>query len=157
SLSPNLEENVTAIKQILGNSPDVRIRSITIPLTKNKKIKAVVLSIDGIIDQQAIREHVIRPLKEEPIDDVGELLDAIQQRIYINEVTVTKALKESLPKVLKGNTLLLVDGLTEGLLINASKYESRSIEESEAEQTIQGARDGFIESLQVNISLIRQR
>lgn len=157
SLSPNLEENVTAIKQILGNSPDVRIRSITIPLTKNKKIKAIVLSIDGIIDQQAIREHVIRPLKEEPIDDVGELLDAIQQRIYINEVTVTKALKESLPKVLKGNTLLLVDGLTEGLLINASKYESRSIEESESEQTIQGARDGFIESLQVNISLIRQR
>lgn len=155
--SHNLNENIKMIRQSLGNSPDVLIREITIPFHHDKERKAMVLSIDGLIDVHTIREHVIRPLMEEPDDDLPTFSESIEQRLYISDATTASSLKDSLTKVLKGNTLLLIDGMTEGYVINASHFETRAIEETQAEQAVRGARDGFIESLQVNISLIRQR
>src|SRR5699024_10008734 len=52
---------------------------------------------------------------------------------------------------------LIVEGIPKGLLISVEGIETRSIDEPETEQKVRGAREGFIESTDVNLSLIRRR
>ncbi|SFE73311.1 spore germination protein [Alteribacillus iranensis] len=154
SFTISLDENKNILKQQLGDSPDVMFRTMSIPMVNRGTQAALLLSIDGIIDDEAIREHVIEPLLKKPEDSQGNRL---KERITINEWKEEENVYQAVEQVLKGNTLLLTEGSNKALLINASKFEVRSIDEPQAEQAIRGARDGFVESTAVNISLLRQR
>ena len=50
-----------------------------------------------------------------------------------------------------------MDGCSRGLILRAKGFEIRTIEESASEQVIRGPRDGFVENVQVNASLLRRR
>ena len=47
-------------------------------------------------------------------------------------------------------------GSSDGFSLGLAKWEKRAIEEPVAEGGIRGSREGFIESLQVNTSLLRR-
>jgi len=59
--------------------------------------------------------------------------------------------------LLSGPCLLLIDGYSQGLIIDTRKYPTRSIEEPDTEKVIQGSKDGFTETLLTNCNLIRRR
>ena len=69
------------------------------------------------------------------------------------ETDITKAVTA----VLSGQLFLLIDGLKEGILIDARTYPSRTPEEPEGDKVLRGARDGFVETIVFNTSLIRRR
>lgn len=60
-------------------------------------------------------------------------------------------------KVLSGMTGILLEGETDGILIDTRKYPLRSVQEPENDKVLRGARDGFGEALLPNTALIRRR
>jgi len=58
---------------------------------------------------------------------------------------------------LYGETVIFIQGLVEAIHIQTRKIEKRSISQPETEQVILGPREGFIENLITNISLLRYR
>lgn len=52
---------------------------------------------------------------------------------------------------------MLFDGLDEAILISSRHLETRSISEPSSERTIRGPKEGFVELISVNLSLIRRR
>ena len=59
--------------------------------------------------------------------------------------------------VLAGAVALIVDGLEEGLIIDAREYPVRSPEEPDLEKVTRGSRDGLVETIVFNTALIRRR
>ena len=74
------------------------------------------------------------------------------------EVATTSDTEELIRAVLSGQTAMLAEGFDgEALLIDARTYPARQTEEPESDRVMQGARDGFVETLVVNTALIRRR
>lgn len=59
--------------------------------------------------------------------------------------------------VLMGTTALFIEGETSALVIDAKIFPVRSIEEPDLERVVRGARDGFVETLLTNVTLVRRR
>lgn len=59
--------------------------------------------------------------------------------------------------LLSGQTVLLIDGIPDALLIDIRTYPVRSIDEPEKDRSLRGSRDGFVETLMFNAAMIRRR
>lgn len=59
--------------------------------------------------------------------------------------------------VLNGVAALIIDSNDKIIMIDVRSYPLRSISEPNSEQTIRGSKDGFTESINTNIALIRRR
>lgn len=68
-----------------------------------------------------------------------------------------KTIEEVMTKVLSGFLVFYKEGDTYLYAFNAAKVPHRSPEESTTEMSIKGAKDGFTEELDTNVSLIRKR
>jgi len=66
-------------------------------------------------------------------------------------------LEEFVDGILAGNTGILFDGCSKGLLANTKGWDSRSISEPITESVVRGPREGFTETLRTNTALLRRR
>lgn len=157
-----LELNISWFKETLHNSSDLVIREFTNP--KSKDLKGVLLYIDGLVDTKVINQFLLSPL----LNDINMLNnlstwesnltseDPERYVIPIGEVVVLDFLDQSLVPLLTGDTLLILSAQKKIYSFNTRGGKERSVAEPIAEQVIRGPRVGFVENLQVNISLIRR-
>lgn len=157
-LSSNLQKNVQSINNIVGQSSDVQYREMII----GKSIPAAFFYIDGLCSIKNIEKEVVRPLmnisdedmKTFPFDQIAEKL--VKEHIEKSS-TIYKTFDEAVHRFLAGDTLMVIDGIKKLIIIDSRDFEKRGIEEPQSEISIRGPRDGFNETLQTNISLIRRR
>ena len=70
-----------------------------------------------------------------------------------NADNFTKAQKE----ILDGNSLLLVEGVAQGFIVGAKLLPNRAVIEPPTDIAVKGPREGFIEDVKTNMSLVRKR
>ncbi|CAM3403823.1 spore germination protein [Marinicrinis lubricantis] len=59
--------------------------------------------------------------------------------------------------LLRGKTVIVIEGEAQAILLDTYKPEIRGISQPETERVVRGPRDGFIEQIHTNISLLRHR
>ncbi|WP_200760938.1 spore germination protein [Effusibacillus dendaii] len=162
-LTPQLEQNLQTIKQAIGQNPDVIIRQMEIG---SNRIKSSIVYVDNLVDKQTIQSDILRVLllewpelqKTDLNSDLPELATYIEQHaVSASETKIGNTLDTLCLSVLSGDTVLLLDGSKEFLVIGSRKYPARSIEEPESESVVRGPREGFIESIRTNLALVRLR
>lgn len=67
------------------------------------------------------------------------------------------ALEKAIEEILQGNVIICRESDQSAFIAIGSGMDQRSIKESENESSLRGPRDGFVESLHTNISLVRRR
>ena len=58
---------------------------------------------------------------------------------------------------MSGQAVLLIDGTDKAIISSVRQLESRSVDEPQTEPLVRGPRDGFVESIRTNITLVRRR
>ncbi|BAF60021.1 hypothetical membrane protein [Pelotomaculum thermopropionicum SI] len=162
-LSPDLEANLRQIKSVLSKSSDVIYREFL--FAQNEQIRLALIYVDGLTDKSQVSEQIMRALVLEAPMAVPEqeitrarALSIIKQRVLcIHQVMETDKLQDVIHAILSGDTVLLVDGHACALVSGARGWEVRSITDPEAEPTVRGSRESFVETLRTNTSLIRRR
>ncbi len=87
-------------------------------------------------------------------DELIEKLRMFQSEMPFSSIpTVEQAIDE----ILQGNVIICRESDHSAYIGIGKGMEERSIQESENESTLRGPRDGFVESLQTNLSLVRRR
>lgn len=158
TISIHLYENEKMIIDLLGTSQDVVMTKFTIKLHNDDKLNALIVAIDGTVDETVKREHILKQLQNHPLESLpDENLDQIQDRLSTKHIVTETDLEKAVDLVLKSHIFMMVDGYNKGLLIIADGFEIRAVAEPETERSVRGARDGFIEAIGVNLSLIRRR
>jgi len=156
SIDRDLEKNKAHIRKILGDSPDTSWGEVTLHNRKSEKIHILILSIGGLADEASIHQNILEPLrKQSKVAD--NIIEGVKEKIYINEVKYEANLYNAILKTLRGNTFILIEGYTTGIIASTEGKETRSIEEPPTEAVVSGSRESFIESVHTNISLLRQR
>ena len=77
--------------------------------------------------------------------------------IATSEISIVDNISTSVTKILSGETMLFIDGSTKAIMISSRGWPMRGVSEPVAETLLRGPRDGFNETLKVNITLIRRR
>ncbi|AXF57437.1 spore germination protein [Salicibibacter kimchii] len=157
--SEHLSQNVKSVRNIIGESDDVIQRELTI----GHRVPAVLFYIEELCDEKKLEENVIKPLVQLSDKEMSTLftdkgLEYIQKEVLtISEASIYSTFDEAILPVMRGQTLLVIDGLARFIVVDAKGYPDRGINEPETEILIRGPRDGFNETLQVNLMLLRKR
>lgn len=154
----DIDKNEDELHKKLGESPDISIRTFIVRMDNGKSIQVLLLSIDGITSTETIRNDVLQSLLEHPPRFApNRQVEAFQEKISTKRIRIIDNMEQAIYRVLKGKVLLLIDGQTKGLLIDAEEFQQRSIQEPDNERTVRGSNDGFVEITNTNLSFIRER
>ena len=156
-LSTSLAQNKQLFQELLpiGTSFDIITRDLTLGSTS-----CFFLAINGMCDLQTIQwlfADIEATNFQTGAKDTVSLPQYVKDQFLYTQITFSSSPKEMLDNLLCGPCLLLIDGYEQGLIIDTREYPSRSVEEPDTERVIQGAKDGFTETLLTNCNLIRRR
>ncbi|MBR4200796.1 MAG: spore germination protein [Oscillospiraceae bacterium] len=154
-LTAVLEQNLSIISRLTGNSADTVISRITVC-----GIPCALLSCEGMCSNAAIAEQIAEPLHAlcGSFSAGGELLDFLQKYRFFAADSTTASDTEALLHLLhSGFVILLADGAAEAHAFGLQGFAARGISEPSGELNIYGAKDGFTEPVRTNMSLIRRR
>ncbi|MBW4085147.1 spore germination protein [Paenibacillus sp. S150] len=160
-LSPSLDETVALFQQVFSNDGTLRVR--VIENNHGTPVRCGLIYVDGMIDRDLIQNGITRPVmtypfREEDHGSPAKLMEKIRTEIInISDIMISTELDELVGAVVGGKTVFLLDGYAGALNINAQGWETRAIEEPLTEKAVRGPREGFNESLLVNLTLIRRR
>ncbi len=156
-VSDKIEENKKVLFHTLSNISKVFQRDFTINVKDGKAISLFIMGIDGLIDDDIVQKQLIAPLLSLKLSNGEDYLISIKKSLYVNKVDEEEHLNECILKMMKGSVVLLINGISIGLVIAAEKSETRSIEEPPTGTVVCGPREGFIENVHTNIALLQKR
>ncbi len=113
-------------------------------------IKVNLIYIKSLVDNERLNEAIVKPLIHDRSISVSEaIISSIKEKVY--------TLDEAKEALLNGHILLNEAVINEWWAIPLQSPLSRSIESSETESILYGAKDSFSEQIDQNITLIRRR
>ena len=97
--------------------------------------------------------------KQESADDndKNRLFSVIKKAVLFPELKQKQLWQDCVKEVLDGNALLFIDTLRVGLIIGAKFLPVRAVTEPPTDVAVKGPREGFIEDIKTNMSLVRKR
>lgn len=114
----------------------------------------MILFTDPVTDKELLGQLVVRPL----MNFEGEMTASeIAKRLAFPELRKEKTFQKLADEILAGNPVLLWEGMDEGLIVGTKKVFVRAVAEPPTDVTIKGPREGFIEDVKINTSLVRRR
>ncbi|PKM79963.1 MAG: spore germination protein [Firmicutes bacterium HGW-Firmicutes-14] len=155
-LSFSLEENLQIMRRILFNCMDVVYREFYI----DRYIRAVLVYAEGLADKALINSDILKSLMLQSQDKklTGSLVDAVKTIILpFAEVKNVTEIEKIINSVLSGDSILLIENCDQALIIGTRGWEHRAITEPSTETVIRGPREAYVESLQVNLALLRRK
>lgn len=150
-LSKQLDVNKDYFTSMYDENTDVIFRSFTVG-----KNEALIIYMDGLSDTEKLDKQVLDTLLNTTTVNEKDFPLSVQNKLPVSNIKSMTMLSDCIDAIGTGNPVLLFDGSNEAFALGLVKYEKRAIEEPQAETSIRGSREGFTESLPVNLSLIRR-
>lgn len=159
----DINVNITQLKEILGKSDDVVFKEIE--LSNRQKTRVFLCYVNQLANIQMINEHVIKTLTNTASNQVhrtGNLsvptFKTIKNNILsVADLSETQSIKTVIGDILTGKAALIIDHYDKAIMINSIGFASRNVEEPGTETVVRGPREGFTESIGVNIALLRRK
>jgi spore germination protein KA/spore germination protein len=148
---PSLDDNKEFLKELFKDCSDVVIREIRL----ERGPRALIVFVDGLVDTAAVNEMLRSIMIFE--GDSCQIEQLSMQAIPVNQLKKVDNYGDFLQSVLSGDTGILVDNQENALVAGIRGPQTRSVNEPETESVIRGPREGFIENLRTNTSMIRRK
>lgn len=148
------QDNGKIIKDVFLNCFDILVKD---GVCGDRKV--VFANCDGLTNSRTIIEGVVKPI----LNFKGELpkkdtLKFVASEIICNtELRFQKNLDLAIESLLRGCLLVFIDGIEECLMIGVQNIPGRSVDEPNYEVQENGSREGFVEILKTNMTLVRKR
>ncbi|MBO5926615.1 MAG: spore germination protein [Clostridia bacterium] len=147
-LSKNLTENVEKIKNTV-NGDDIIYFEFKIGSTNATAIYSECLS-----DKELLGKLAITPLSS--IKNDLNVKDVVKT-LNLPEAEKLTDFKAIIDKILLGDAVIFIDTESFAISTACKKPATRPVTEPPTSSILKGPREGFVENIQINLSLIRQR
>ncbi len=161
-LSPNLplsallDENIRNIKIFTDNSSDINIKPAAVGQNR-----ITVLTCEGMTDTDTLAELIYNKLNSISNDDPlkpAELMSKLfNEYLTAAEQIEIKTLGDLVLKLQSGFAIIIINGCTSAIGIGIQGYNTRGVDEPSSELNVRGSREGFVEAVRTNMSMIRRR
>lgn len=156
-LSDNLDDNEKVLRQIFSNCADLIIRKLTL----YGSTRCIAAYLDVLVDESLWNSGLLNPLMKqelEQFDSQDELFEQLKTRLasFVTPQVINNR-KEAVQRIVSGEVVLFVESSKPALTFSIKDTLQRQLDEPSSEAVIRGPRIGFIEKLDINMALIRQR
>ncbi len=160
-VSGTLDHDIHYLKTMFQQSSDLVYRSFQIGNQQDGQL----IYFSGFVDQKTLDSAIMKPLLAyQDNTESGTMfsthdMDAfvLNQVFSVGKISTGRKLQDVADHILSGGAVILIDGVPQALFISATSREQRAIEEPTTEAVVRGPKEGFIENIQTNISLVRRR
>lgn len=135
----------------ISKSYDLNCRKIIV-LEKEIKIYFVTSLVDGLRSMEIVDNLLLLNESNEQYS-----FELIYNNINALDLDVAEDIDEMIDAVLSGMILICVENYEKTIKVDVRNYPTRSVSEPEMEKVIRGSHDGFTETLNTNIGLLRRR
>ncbi len=153
SLSPKIDVIISQLQDSVPKSLDVVIR----PIRMGNGQMAASFYIDGLINKEVLGLDFYAPLQAATREGRWSVEEIRQSVLQVGDIKIIDDLDMIIDLVLQGMTALFVEGETYALVIEMIQWQQRSIDEPNTDNVIRGPREGFVETLRINVSMIRRK
>ncbi|MGC5327585.1 spore germination protein [Brevibacillus sp. SYSU BS000544] len=147
TISDNLEENTEILLGQFSKMTDFVIRRFKL----RSGTDAALVYFDGLVDRLSVNEHLLKPLIFEIEND-----EIDQIHLPIGKMSITNEWKEIEYSLFIGISVLFVHQQPHALMFDTQGWPQRAIKEPQIESSLKGGHQGFTETADQNISLIRR-
>ncbi|MCD7032917.1 spore germination protein [Metabacillus sp. GX 13764] len=156
-VNKQIKANFDELQKIFGSTADLKTIVYHFP---NASIGFV--HLEGLTDRAQLEEMVILPIQgrieKEAETDFSAEPEKLQQAIAVTaEIMAAHSAKDLSDSLLSGHALMFIEGVSFAYTLPIQSWKTRSIEEPVAQTMVRGPREGFVESLSTNMSLLRRR
>ena len=153
-LSASLIDNLICLRKLFSNSSDFITKETNIC---NQNI--AIIYCEGMINLQLLEPLIINPINKiinQP--DPKSLFKALENNIIIsNNNNNLFTYGKIFTSIMSGNIVILIDGVQKALAADITGFQSRSIDDSINEVDIRSSKEAFIETIKVNLTMLRKR
>ncbi len=157
-ISPHAVEMEQVFVALFGGSVDLVTRRLQVG---DPPRQAVLIFLDSMVDRTALQGTIDGLLSghgPKPPDGGEELLEFLGQcKATVPGSGMVDQMPNAVNHLLNGQAILFLDGARKALRFSVPGWDKRAIVEPETEMAVRGPREGFIESLVTNASLLRRR
>ena len=154
-LNRALMENMVKVRALSQNSTDLLERQIEV-----SGVPVAILMCEGMVNLQLFTQILVRPLTELSLENAdGEAVArwVSRQTVLSGDQKEFFTYDELFSFLMAGFVVLLIDGVDRGIACGMQGYSFRSVSEPSTEMNITGSREGFVEPIRVNQTMIRRR
>ncbi len=158
----SLDDNISIIKNEMGYSSDLVINITNVEnhqglefaslYITNLADTSIINSLSKEISELLNNSNILIP--KNPNDYFELFMDSLTSFREFEEGSDFNKLLDSL---LLGRTIVIIDGCDRYFSVDTFVPKSRNVDEPTAQTTIRGPKEGFVESIKINVGLIRKR
>lgn len=155
---PTLQENIAEMHQRLPGDSTLIQREFQPQCIPG--LHCCLFCIDGMVSSEVINTAILRPvtLLQKMPDDEEAVTTFLQRQVLQScESKLVTDYEELLRAMLYGDSVLFVEGCREALLLGTKNFMKRGVSEPSGENYLKGPREGFVEPLLHNLSMLRRR
>ncbi|MEA4920371.1 MAG: spore germination protein [Clostridiaceae bacterium] len=155
-LSGNYEQDLKIIDNMISGDPTIKIRDFE---ARKSGLRCRIYMSDGMVSSQLISDGIIEPIitYEEDVPK-NHVLDWLGLMVLeLPEVQRVEETSEMISALCYGDVLLFAEGQSGCLIVGCKNFAYRSIDEPDGEKVAKGPREGFVEPLMINLSMLKRR
>ena len=148
NVSSSLNENVNSLKTIIDSD------DLCFHYFEANSLPAVAVFLESLTDKISISKQVLEPFKTIPLTSSFE--DALNA-INSPELEKILSVNDTAKKVCEGDCIIFIETFNKAINVKCKKPTTRAVSEPPTSSVLKGPREGFVENMQINMALIRQR
>lgn len=156
-LTYSLDENMERVKKIMNIPPN---QDVILREAYTCGFRICLIFLDGMVGRTAVDQFIIAPCLAARVQETiapTDRADYVMKRVVaIDDAVKITGFEDLIRLALIGKTLMLIDGCAEGLAMETCGYEKRAVGKTSNESVVYGPKEGFVENLRTNITLIRR-
>jgi spore germination protein KA len=141
---PTVQENIQYLKEALFHTDDLVRQKVSI-----LGYTSEFLFMYTMCDQSKIREEIFKPILENKDGDLEGILISMRANKHDD-------LEKVIDLVVKGNAVLFIEGMEDCFVIEVGSSHVRNVTEPNNEKVVEGSHEGFVESVSINLQLVRK-
>ena len=143
--------NLELINEKLIDCPDILRKKIYI----ENQYEAFFIYLGGLTNQDLLQRDFITPVVTMNLEQLSDEISI--HNLPCIEITLLKDSKSIVDHIMSGKSVLICDKLSFAISCLLTDIAKRDIDEPVTEKNVRGPHEGFIEPLQVNLSILRRK
>lgn len=151
TIMPSYCEVITSIEQSFSDCPDVIRRKIYL----RNGIEGYFIFIEELINPDLLQRDFMNPILSMSSEQLCN--EKTVRSLPVSNIEFYYDTNSIVNKVLAGEVIFIFDGMKFAVAGILRKFERRAIEEPQTEKNVKGSHEGFVETLNTNIAILRRR
>ena len=155
-LCGSYDVDIRIFDQLVSGDPTVKVRDFE---GAGGSLRCRIYFSDGMVSTQLIRDGILDPIVgyRGAVPESGVLGWLALAVLELPEVRHTDETSDMLSALAYGDTLLFAEGQSGCLVVGSKGFAWRAISEPETEKVEKGPKEGFVEPLMFNLSMLKRR